>query len=189
VFANPASILWFKFHAIGATMPNLNEGIIRAFPLSVPSIEEQKAIALLLSSLDDKIDLNRRMNRALDATARTIFQDWFVDYGPTHAKLAGLPTYLPPDLWALFPDRVSPDGRPEGWHPSTLNAIADLNPEAWSERNHPSEVQYVDLANTKWGSIESTEMHSWTAAPSRARRVLRPDRRDGTSRERFVRLY
>jgi type I restriction enzyme S subunit len=62
VLADSASVKWFKFHAIGATMPNLNEGIIRSFPLALPPLAEQRAIAHILGTLDDKIELNRRMN-------------------------------------------------------------------------------------------------------------------------------
>ena len=103
VFANPASVDWFKFHAIGATMPNLNEGIICSFPLVLPPIGDQQAIATLLSALDDKIDLNRRMNETLEAMARVIFKDWFVDFGPTRAKAEGRPPYLAPDSGLFLP--------------------------------------------------------------------------------------
>jgi type I restriction enzyme, S subunit len=115
VLANPASIAWFKFHAIGATMPNLNETIIRSFPFKLPPFGEQKAIALILSAFDDKIDLNRRMNETLEAMARAIFKDWFVDFGPTRAKMEGGAPYLGPEIWSLFPDRLDDEGNPEGW--------------------------------------------------------------------------
>jgi type I restriction enzyme S subunit len=120
VFANPASIQWFKFHAIGATMPNLNEDIIRAFTLSVPPIDEQKAIANLLSAFDDKIELNRRMNETLEAMARAIFKDWFVYFGPTRAKMEGRTPYLAHDLWSVFPDRLDDEEKPKGWKTSTI---------------------------------------------------------------------
>jgi type I restriction enzyme, S subunit len=77
VFADAASVAWFKFHAIGATMPNLNEGIIRSFSLLLPPFEDQRAIADLLTALDDKIELNRRMNETLEATGRAIFKSRF----------------------------------------------------------------------------------------------------------------
>ena len=120
VFANPASIEWFKFHAIGATMPNLNEGIIKSFPLSIPSIDEQHAISALLSSIDDKIEISRQTNETLEAMARAVFKDWFVDFGPTRAKAEGRPPYLAPDLWSLFSDRLDDEGKPGGWSISTI---------------------------------------------------------------------
>ena len=74
VLANPTSVEWFKFHAIGATMPNLNEGILRSFSFTIPPVPEQRAIAHVLGTLDDKIELNRRMNETLEAMARALFQ-------------------------------------------------------------------------------------------------------------------
>jgi type I restriction enzyme S subunit len=120
VFANPASIQWFKFHAIGATMPNLNEGIIRAFPLLLPSIEEQSGISGLLGDLDEIIAINCRVNETLEHMTRAVFDDWFVDFCPTRAKLNGREQYLSQDLWQLFPDRLAPQGIPEGWRLVTL---------------------------------------------------------------------
>jgi type I restriction enzyme S subunit len=87
-------------------------------------ITEQRAIAHILGTLDDKIDLNGRMNETLEATARIIFKSWFVDFEPVGAKLEGrwrrgesLPGF-PAHLYDLFPDRLveSELGEiPEGW--------------------------------------------------------------------------
>lgn len=97
----------------------------RSFKLLVPELPRQHAIADIISTLDDKIELNRRMNETLEASARALFRDWFVDFGPTRAKAEGRRAYLAPDLWSLFPDRVGDDGVPEGWEWETLgkNAI------------------------------------------------------------------
>ena len=81
----------------------------------LPPLAEQDAIASILGALDDKIDLNRRMNETLEAMARAIFKDWFVDFGPTRAKMEGRAPYLAPEIWALFPDRLDDEGKPEGW--------------------------------------------------------------------------
>ena len=118
VLANPESVDWFKFHSIGATMPNLNEGIIRSFPLAIPPLPEQRAIAHILGTLDDKIELNRRMNETLEAMARALFKSWFVDFDPVRAKAEGRDPGLPEPLADLFPDRLvdSELGEiPEGW--------------------------------------------------------------------------
>jgi type I restriction enzyme S subunit len=99
VLANPAAVAWFKFHAIGATMPNLNEGIIRSFPFALPPMSYQRTVAGMLSALDDKIDLNRRMSQTLESMTRTIFRGWFVDFVPvltsSHATNLGLLTDAP----------------------------------------------------------------------------------------------
>jgi type I restriction enzyme S subunit len=92
---------------------NLKE--IKALPLPWPEAPKRHAIAATLGALDDKIELNRRMNETLEAMARALFRDWFVDFGPTRAKMAGTAPYLSPDLWSLFPDSLDDAGKPEGW--------------------------------------------------------------------------
>ena len=87
----------------------------RSFRLPFPPLTSKRAIASILGALDDKIDLNRRMNETLEAMARAIFKDWFVDFGPTRAKMEGRAPYLAPEIWALFPDRLDNEGKPEGW--------------------------------------------------------------------------
>jgi len=159
--------------AVGSVHQTIYFPEAKAFHVCMPERAEQDAIIEVLGTLDEKIELNRSMNETLGATARAIFKDWFVDFGPTRAKLEGLAPYLESETWSLFPDQVNDDGNPEGWQLTTLSAIADINSESWSAQTRPNKVEYVDLANTKWGTIESTEVHSWDAAPSRARRVLR----------------
>jgi type I restriction enzyme S subunit len=89
VLADSASVDWFKSHAIGATMPNLNEGIIRSFPFAMPPLDEQRAVAHILSTLDDKIELNRRIDGTLEAMGLALFKSWFVDFDPVRARAEG----------------------------------------------------------------------------------------------------
>jgi type I restriction enzyme, S subunit len=129
VLADSASVEWFKFHAIGATMPNLNEGIIRSFPLHIPPRPEQRAIAHILGTLDDKIELNRQMNETLEAMARALFESWFVDFEPVLAKVEGWNSGLPKHLADLFPGRLveSELGEiPEGWGVHRLGDLLEL---------------------------------------------------------------
>ena len=70
---------WVSGNAVGTTMPNLNSSILKKVPLTLPPLEEQKAIAAVLSSLDDKIDLLHRQNQTLEALAETLFRQWFVE--------------------------------------------------------------------------------------------------------------
>jgi len=123
LLGDKSSIDWLMFHAIGATMPNLNEGIIKSFQFVLPPLPEQRAIAATLSALDDKIEVNRQMNETLEAMARALFRDWFVDFGPTRAKMTGIAPYLSPDLWSLFPDSLDDAGKPEGWEFSTIGSL------------------------------------------------------------------
>ncbi|SNX75044.1 type I restriction modification DNA specificity protein [Cereibacter ovatus] len=86
----------------------------------MPPAPEREAIAATLGALDDKIELNRKMNATLEAMARALFRDWFVDFGPTRAKMESRAPYLSPDLWSLFPDRLDDAGKPEGWEEKPL---------------------------------------------------------------------
>ena len=93
---------------------------LKDIAVGIPSMAEQEAIAAALMPLENKIELNRRMNEMLEASARALFRDWFVDFGPTRAKAEGRPAWLAPDLWSLFPDRLGDDGAPDGWEWSTI---------------------------------------------------------------------
>jgi type I restriction enzyme S subunit len=104
----------------GAAYPAVSSTAIAEYGLSLPPLPEQRAIAATLGPLDDKIALNRKMNATLEAMARALFRDWLVDFGPTRAKMDGRAPYLSPELWALFPDRLDEEGKPEGWKVSTI---------------------------------------------------------------------
>lgn len=97
------------------------------YPLWVPSVPEQRAIGRALKTLDDKIELNHQTNETLEATARAMFQAWFVDFGPVAHKAAGRPLCgLDADINALFPERLIESAAgpiPAGWRVGT---VADL---------------------------------------------------------------
>lgn len=144
---------------------------------------ERSGIGNVLSSMDNLIANNRRVNQALEAMARTLFKAWFVDFDPVRAKVEGrwqrgqsLPG-LPAHLYDIFPDRLveSELGEsPEGWEVTSLSEFSSLNPESWTKRTRPGAISYVDLSNTKWGRVESVTNYEAADAPSRAQRVLRP---------------
>ena len=168
----------------GTSNPTLSRETFGAQALPFPPVPSQRAIANILGTLDDKIELNRRMNATLETMARALFRSWFVDFDPVRAKMEGRDTGLPKEIADLFPDRLVVSGLgeaqgevpgevPDGWHASSLADIARLNPESWSNRNAPDRVLYVDLAKTKWGDIDEIKVYCWADAPSRARRVLR----------------
>lgn len=166
----------FSQFASGTTHQTIYFPEVKAFHICLPPISTQRAIAHVLGTLDDKIELNRRMNETLEAMARALFKSWFVDFDSVYDKAEGRGTGLPDHLANLFPDRLVDSAMgeiPDGWRVSTLGEIAFLNPESWSTRNAPDRILYVDLANTKWGSIDEIRTYSWAEAPSRGRRVLR----------------
>jgi type I restriction enzyme S subunit len=110
-------------------MPSINTKILSDIPICYPPLPTQHAIARILGSLDDKIELNRKMNETLEAMARAIFQSWFVDFDPVRAKAEGRDTELLPEIAALFPDGFEEvDGRevPRGWGIGSIYEIADV---------------------------------------------------------------
>ncbi|MDE7540932.1 restriction endonuclease subunit S [Gluconobacter sphaericus] len=111
-----------------AAVPGLNRNDLHTAKILFPTdTRYQKSIASILSALDDKIDLNRRTNETLEAMARALFRDWFVDFGPTRAKMAGQAPYLAPEIWEIFPDKLDDEGKPEGWIKQCLRDILTLN--------------------------------------------------------------
>ena len=119
-----------KALATGAAQQNLSGTLIRALRFPFPSLPEQRAIAHILATLDDKIELNRRMSETLEAMTRALFKSWFVDFDPVRAKADGREPGLPKPLADLFPARFvdSELGEiPEGWQVDALeNALAEL---------------------------------------------------------------
>ena len=118
--------------ATGSTFPNVSASQISEIPYPDLSLQEQRVIAHVLGTLDDKIELNRRMNETLEGMARALFKSWFVDFEPVRAKMEGrwrrgqsLPG-LPADLYDLFPERLAPSELgeiPEGWEVGTVGNI------------------------------------------------------------------
>ena len=112
----------------GSPIPSTTRAAVYMLELDVPPKEEQRAIAHILGTLDDKIELNRRRNQTLEAMARALFKDWFVDFGPVRAKMEGRAPYLPADLWQLFPDRLDDESKPEGWEITKVETILNRLP-------------------------------------------------------------
>jgi type I restriction enzyme S subunit len=137
---------------------------LKAIHVPYPPLAEQKAIAAALGALDDKIELNRRMNATLEAMARALFQSWFVDFDPVRAKLdARPPAALDPATAALFPDsfQESELGHiPHGWKATTLGACIgfrsgfSFKSQDWQE----SGVPVVKIGSVKPGIIDLTQV-------------------------------
>lgn len=121
--------------ATGAAQQNLSGALIKSLKLTLPDISGQRAIARILGTLDDKIELNRKQNETLEAMARAMFKAWFVDFEPVRAKMEGrwkrgqsLPG-MPAHLYDLFPDRMveSELGEiPEGWEVGNFTDVVNI---------------------------------------------------------------
>jgi type I restriction enzyme S subunit len=126
---HPAVKFYIESFNAGGSRRAITKGHIESFELALPSLEEQRAIAHILGTLDDKIDLNRRMNETLEAMARAIFKSWFVDFLPVRAKAEGRDPRLPKHIADLFPDRFEDSELgegPEGWEVGPVLSRAQL---------------------------------------------------------------
>ena len=115
----------------GSVFPSLSTGDFNAYPIAWPDQNVRHGIVHILRSLDDKIELNRRMNRTLERMAQAVFKSWFIDFDPVHAKADGRDTGLPNHIAALFPDTFQDSelGQiPEGWSAKPLDEIVHINP-------------------------------------------------------------
>jgi type I restriction enzyme S subunit len=114
-------------HASGSTFREISGSSLKKIHISVPNSKTQVAIAHILGTLDDKIELNRRMNETLEAIARAIFKSWFVDFDPVRAKAAGRDPGLPKHIADLFSDRFEDSELgeiPEGWGVTRIGDVA-----------------------------------------------------------------
>ena len=135
-------------HATGTTFRELSGAALKRIRIPFPPLAEQRAIAEILGAFDDKIELNRRMNETLEAMARAIFDDWFVDFGPVRARTEGREPYLAPEVWRLFPDSLSETSRmeiPTGWRMATLPELIEINPKRQLKKGQLA--PYLDMAN------------------------------------------
>ena len=127
--------LWSEFNrelvksASGTKILHTAPSRIEAFNFELPSLPEQRAIAHILGTLDDKIELNRGMNETLESMARALFKSWFVDFDPVRAKAEGRDPGLPSHLAALFPDSFEDSELgdvPKGWKIRSIGDLADV---------------------------------------------------------------
>jgi len=136
---NPAFLLAYLTHSstkaymesfnAGGSRRAITKGHIESFRVPLPPLGEQKAIAHILGTLDDKIELNRKINETLEAMAKALFKSWFVDFDPVRAKAEGRPTGLPAEISDLFPDSFEDSELGEipcGWQCCSFTKLVDV---------------------------------------------------------------
>lgn len=133
-----------------AAVPGVNRNHLHLAPVVVPPLEEQRAIASVLGSLDDKIELNRRMNRTLEQMAAAIFKAWFVDFEPVRAKASGAASFLgmPQPVFDALPATFADSALgpiPEGWDAKRLPDIIEVNPQRSLKKGEPA--PHLDMKN------------------------------------------
>ena len=156
--------------AVGATMPSLNTRLLSNIVVPHPPLSEQHAIAQVLATLDDKIELNRRMNATLEAMAQALFKSWLIDFDPVRAKMEGRDTGLPKDIADLFPDRLvdSEMGEiPMGWTVRSLGDIATSVKRGVDPARVASDTPYIGLQHMPRGSVALTDWNGASSVSSR----------------------
>jgi len=149
-YVNVAASHHVASHLVGAVQQHFNVGAARTLPMKLPPLAEQKEIAAVLGSLDDKIEQNRRTARKLEALARTVFKAWFVDFEPVRAKAAGATAFvgMPAETFATLPSRLVDSELgpvPEGWEIQTVCEAFEVNPTRRLAK--ATDAAYLDMKN------------------------------------------
>jgi type I restriction enzyme, S subunit len=176
LFRAPAQQEYLQRNAIQTGVPHTNLSILRNTPLRIPPLPEQRAIAQILGTLDDKIELDRRMNEVLEAIARALFKSWFVDFDPVRAKSGGSDPGLPSHLADLFPDRFEESELgeiPAGWRVGALAGVADNPRRQVDPRAIDPSTPYIGLEHMPRGRIALDE---WSKADALVSGKLRFER-------------
>jgi type I restriction enzyme S subunit len=171
----------------GAANPLITQGDLGRLAIAHPPLPEQRAIAHILGTLDDKIELNRRMSETLEAMARALFKSWFVDFEPVRAKMVGrwqrgqsLPG-LPAHLYDLFPNRLvdSELGEiPEGWEVWCVrdigNVVCGKTPSTKIPEYYGDDVPFITIPDMHGNIfvISTQKKLSHVGASSQARKTL-----------------
>jgi type I restriction enzyme S subunit len=127
--SSPESIARIIRDSEATGVPKTNVAYLRDFPISLPPLLEQRAIASILGTLDDKIELNRRMNETLEAIARALFKSWFVDFDPVRAKIERRDPGFAKPLADLFPYSLAESELgeiPKGWSTAPIGELANV---------------------------------------------------------------
>lgn len=149
--------------ASGSGVPSLSRDDFYRSSVLLPPLTDQKAIAYILGTLDDKIELNQKINQTLEAIAKAIFKSWFVDFDPVRAKAEGRPTGLPTEISDLFPDELvdSEIGEiPKGWGLKPIYDLADFINGAAYKNFEPNKeglgLPIIKIAELKSGISDQT---------------------------------
>lgn len=147
-FCNVPVKQYIKSIAVGATMPSINTRIMSEIPILLPKFEKQKRIADILSSLDDKIELNRRINENLEQQAQALFKSWFVDFEPfkdgkfVDSELGMIPEELIISRIGDIPHTIESGRRPKGG--AVLKGVPSIGAE------NIKGLGYYDYSKTKY---------------------------------------
>jgi type I restriction enzyme S subunit len=177
VLTHPAAKDYIESFNSGGSRRAITKGHIESFEIPLPPLPTQQAIAHVLGTLDDLIELNRETNEILEEMARALFKSWFVDFDPVRAKLEGRkPAGMDAATAALFPDHFQDSelGQiPKGWKNVTIGDICEINNWSLGKGDKLDTLEYVEISEVSRGNIGSISTYLRGNEPSRARRRLR----------------
>ena len=158
-FASPQMVAHLRGRAIGAAVPGINLGILKALEVVLPPLDTQRRIASILSAYDNLIENNTRRIAILEEMARRIYEEWFVRFRfPGHDQVQKVASEL-----GLIP---------EGWRVGSLGEAAAINARSIRPADAPLEILYIDIASVVPGAITQKQPYRFSEAPGRARRVV-----------------
>ncbi len=167
LFSSPLVSGQIKGQSIGSSVPGFNLGQLRKIQFRIPNPCTQRAIARILGTLDDKIALNRAMNETLEAMARAIFQSWFVNFDPVHAKARGdQPAGMSDEIAALFPSEFEDSELgliPKGWQVIPLDKAANFLNGLAMQKYPPGggeAIPVIKIAQLRDGSTANSDQAS-----------------------------
>ena len=152
--------------ASGSTVHHTSPSRIYEFRITLPPIDEQRAIAGVLGALDDKIEQNKQTAQAVERLARAIFRAWFVDFEPVKAKASGAVSFpsMPPEVFGSLPTRFvdSETGPvPEGWEVKAIAKVATflngLALQKYPPRNDGNDLPVIKIAQLRSGSTKGAD--------------------------------
>lgn len=140
---------------VGSAVPSLTTEVLNKVEINVPDEETQRQIAQILTSLDDKIELNLQMNQTLEAMAQALFKEWFVNFK--------FPSF----------DGELVDGLPKGWRKCQVKDICEANASTLNSKDAINEVHYIEISEVDRGVIKNISVYKRGDEPSRAKRKLK----------------
>jgi type I restriction enzyme S subunit len=174
--------------SIGSVQQVINLRDLKTVRVPIPPLAEQRTIAGILGRLDDKIELNRKMNETLEAMARALFKSWFVDFDPVHAKTEGRDPGLPADIAALFPDSFEDSDLgliPKGWNVGKLGDVLRQRIERCVASAETASQPYVPIDCISPDSLSLTESKPGQEAQSSLTKFHKGDLLLGAMRPYF----
>ncbi|EGR2710750.1 restriction endonuclease subunit S [Vibrio parahaemolyticus] len=165
--------------AVGATMPSINTKILSDIPIYYPEcLEEQKRIAHIFITNDEKVNINNQTNQTLEEMAQAIFKSWFVDFDPVKAKMNGeQPEGMDAATASLFPDKLVESALgliPEGWAVNQLSDICKNHSQSYDLKS-VDEVVFVNTGDVLEGDFLHKDYSSVEGLPGQAKKAIKED--------------